>query len=50
MLATPLRVWLDKFEVVWLGPPAVWSFERPVYDSCLVWRLYAGWWLIRRCE
>ena len=50
MLATPLRTWLDQFEVIWLAPRdwSLWDFRRPDYDSCLVWHLYAGWWLIRR--
>ena len=50
MLVTPLRVWLDQFEVVWLGPRdwTTWDFHRPNYRSCLAWRLYAGWWLVMR--
>jgi hypothetical protein len=49
-LATPLVVWWDSLEIVWLGRRdwSGWDFHRPDYDSALAWRIYAGWWLIRR--
>ena len=44
-----LRAWLDQFEIMWLGPPGVlWDFHRPDYKSCLAWRVYAGWWMVRK--
>jgi hypothetical protein len=49
-LATPVVVWWDSIEIVWLGANATvwWDYAEPDYDSGLVWRLYAGFWLVRR--
>ena len=43
-----MRRWWSKFDIIWLGPDWVWWDFRRIDGPVLLWRLYAGFWVVRR--